>query len=470
MMRLFTFLIFFVGALLSTTSAWGQVKNYVVVQDILIEGRKKTRFSTITREMNFGSGDTLWLDDMAQQLERNRQLLMNTGLFIWVEINVKNWEIEEGVTDISIRLQEAWYIFPVPIFELADRNFNVWWETYNRSLKRVDYGGRFYHTNFTGRGDQIKLVLQQGFTHKYEINYNLPFVNKAQTLGMSSDLLYSSNRDVRIATANSRDSFLRDESQRLFRRVRAGLGFQYRPELLETHNLDIKYIQRTIADTVAQRNPDFFLNERLKQRYFEMRYRLALDYRDFRPYPLSGNYYSVELVKEGFGVFKDRNALIINSKYAQYMPLSAKFSMEVILEGETNLVRKRQPYYNNRALGFGTDFIRGYEKYVVDGMDYAYAKTSLRFELFDNMLDFGNYVPIQAFRKMPLKVYAKLNSDWGYVNEPFYQDTNTLSNQLLWGGGFGIDLVLYADKVVQLEYSFNRLGESGFFIHTELGF
>ena len=45
---------------------------------------------------------------------------------------------------------------------------------------------------------------------------------------------------------------------------------------------------------------------------------------------------------------------------------------------------------------------------------------------------------------------------------------NALSNRLLWGGGIGLDIVLYYDKVIQIEYSFNDLMENGYFLHLNL--
>jgi hypothetical protein len=40
-----------------------------------------------------------------------------------------------------------------------------------------------------------------------------------------------------------------------------------------------------------------------------------------------------------------------------------------------------------------------------------------------------------------------------------------LSGQWLGGGGAGIDLVTYYDRLLRVEYSINRMGETGLFIH-----
>ena len=108
--------------------------------------------------------------------------------------------------------------------------------------------------------------------------------------------------------------------------------------------------------------------------------------------------------------------------------------------------------------------------YVIDGMDYLYAKTHFQYQIFNKEINWGKFMFIPQFRLMPLKVYIAINNDLGYANAPFNGVRSTLSNQLLWGRGVGLDFVVFQDKVWQFEYSFNNLGEHGFFLHFELTF
>ena len=48
--------------------------------------------------------------------------------------------------DVMVDVKERWYIFPLPIFELADRNFNEWWKT--RDFSRTNYGLSVVQNNF----------------------------------------------------------------------------------------------------------------------------------------------------------------------------------------------------------------------------------------------------------------------------------------------------------------------------------
>ena len=83
-------------------------------------------------------------------------------------------------------------------------------------------------------------------------------------------------------------------------------------------------------------------------------------------------------------------------------------------------------------------------------------------------------MPIEQFRHIPPAIYLKTYFDAGMVkNYPYYEETgnNTdLSDKLIAGGGFGMDIVGSYDIVLRLEYSFNAEGENGFFFHLKKEF
>jgi len=89
---------------------------------------------------------------------------LGTALFTGVRFNISNWDTENKTADIAIDFQENWYIYPGIIFELADRNFNVWWTEQNRDFDRVNYGVNVDHINVTGRKDKLRIKLQHGYT------------------------------------------------------------------------------------------------------------------------------------------------------------------------------------------------------------------------------------------------------------------------------------------------------------------
>ena len=454
-----------------STSKAQDTSSKIVILQFELEGNYKTKDGTITRELDFQVGDSISLENLATRLEKNKTLLLNTGLFYEVELTVGEWDAANHVS-ILIKVREAWYIYPIPIFDLADRNFNVWWQQYNHSFKRVNYGTRLYHYNLTGRRDQLKAVIQLGYTQKYELEYNVPFINQSKTIGLNTNFLFTRNKEIALNTIDNDVSFYRDDERYLLKRYRFGVGMTYRPELYQRHKVEATYYQRNVADSVHIYNPDFFIGEKMKQQFFSLGYTYQLDKRDLKIYPLSGHFIQAEILKEGFGFFKDRNSLFVTSTFGKYFKLGKKkkFNISLLNKNRFQLIRKKPSYYNNQALGYEDDFIRGYEFYVIDGMDYSYLKSSIKYEIFNKNFNLGKAMPFKSFKIMPFRMYVTLNSDIGYVNTPFYKDGNPLSNELLFGGGIGLDLVVYIDKVIQIEYSVNRLGEKGVYLHFNLFF
>ena len=152
--------------------------THATIRHIYLEGNRRTKADIILRELDFKENDTISLVTLVNRLKKNEFNILNTGLFTAAEITYKEWTGANNEVGLLITVKESWYIFPFPILEMADRNFNVWWDTYDHSLRRLNYGVRFYHTNLTGRKDLLKAVVQQGFTKKYELIYTLPFINR----------------------------------------------------------------------------------------------------------------------------------------------------------------------------------------------------------------------------------------------------------------------------------------------------
>ena len=118
------------------------VGRFIHINRIFILGNRITRDKIVLRELTLRQGDVIYSLDLPGILETDKKKLINTRLFNTVEI--RPLELEKDHIDLLIDLNERWYTFPSPIFELSDRNFNEWWETYNHDFSRVDYGLRVY--------------------------------------------------------------------------------------------------------------------------------------------------------------------------------------------------------------------------------------------------------------------------------------------------------------------------------------
>ena len=440
---------------------------YVYILDIQVEGTKKTKRAVILRELDFSQGDSISQPTLQDRLLSNKQNILNTGLFTDVSILTENHD--NNKVSILIKVKENWYIYPLFLFELADRNFNVWWQDKGHDPDRINFGIDLYHTNFTGNRDRLKLGLLLGYKQKVELEYHIPHLNKSQTFGLTFDSYYSRRKEIAYKSIGNKLAFDRKENLFQLHRFKAGITFQYRKKINTYHLFRLAFRQNKIADRVVQKlNPEYLSKGSTKQSVPLCSYQFIYDMRDVRPYPMKGNYLSASIVKEGFGIWKQRNALSLHLRYRQLIPLHKKFSIDVLLSAKTELLQKEQAYVDYQALGYLRDYMRGYELYVIDGKDFAYSQQTFKYELLKYRFDWGRFMPIRQFKKMPLRIMLTCYNDIGYVHTPQYSQENDLGNTLLWGAGIGLDFIVYYDKIVQIQFSRNHLNEYGLFLHHKL--
>ena len=161
-------------------------QRVLFIKNINVSGNKHTKRSIVVREMSMKAGDTVHLYNLMPRLQRDEKLLMNLSLFNWAKLNATNWTTDKNggadTIDINVELDEALAFYPVPIAEIADRNFYVWLNQYNASLARVNWILKLTHFNVTGRADRLAALVQFGYSDKYQLTYRTPYLDKANTL------------------------------------------------------------------------------------------------------------------------------------------------------------------------------------------------------------------------------------------------------------------------------------------------
>jgi len=167
------------------------------------------------------------------------------------------------------------------------------------------------------------------------------------------------------------------------------------------------------------------------------------------------------LNKDGIGIFNERDGLTLWGDYRKFTPLGKKkkSSLNTSIAVKYSPVRSRQPFLENRAIGFGDYGMVGYQFYVIDGLDMLILRAGLRRELFRGNLDLGKLVFIDAFRYIPWRLVLSGQIDQGWSNAPFDEGRNQLNNRWLVGSSVGLDLVLFYVIVMGLQYHRNILGE-----------
>ncbi len=165
------------------------------------------------------------------------------------------------------------------------------------------------------------------------------------------------------------------------------------------------------------------------------------------------------------GFNTDFNTTYLVSAFNRYFQLYDRVYFGASIKGKVSIPGTAQAYFNQRALGYGNDLVRGYAYYVIDGQNYGLLKSNLRFELIKPRVLKIKFIPFEKFNTIPYAVYFNIFGDSGYAQDKYTFQNNTLSNKTLYGYGVGIDYVTYYDAVFRIEYAINRLGNGGFFVN-----
>jgi outer membrane protein assembly factor BamA len=436
-----------------------------IVNRIYLQGNHVTKDVILYRELLFKEGDTLNSSEYKQQVEQSRKNLLNTSLFNFVTIHE---EINGTSIDIRIEVVERWYIWPSPIFELTDRNFNSWWKSQDYS--RVNYGFRLKWGNFRGRMENLDIMLRFGKNQNLSLIYSIPYIDKAKKLGTGIELGYLNKREVGFSTESDQLKYLFDDAH-LMKQVYAAWLVSYRRNIHVMHNLSLRFQHVSFADTLLNANPDYFYYGNNSADYLSLYYKLKADYRDARYYPLSGWYVDLELLKSGLGLTFEKpvDLFWFKSTSRLFIPVSKRWFYGGSLVGKVS-AGKEQPYFLMQGLGYERDYVRGYEYYVVDGAHYLLTRNTIRYAVIPEKEVTIGAIPYPKFGKIHYAAYLTVFGDAGYTwagTGP--ENLNKLPETLLLGTGIGLDLVTYYDKVFRFEYSFNKSGENGIFIHFIAG-
>ena len=427
---------------------------------ITLIGNKLTKDRILFRELTFHQGDTVDTAAMGKLAQRSEENLTNTSLFNSVKIN---WIVDHDQINVFIIVTERWYIFPLPIFEIAERNFNQWWR--DKDFSRIVYGGVLTWNNFRGRNEVLAITARFGYTQRFSFYYSIPFINKQQKSGLTFGFAYSRNHQSSIYTYQNKIVYYKDEVLFSKKEMGGSVAFTYRPDLYHTHVIETGYRTAEVLDTVIKLNSDYFTPGASDINYTILRYFFKSDHRDIAVYPLRGYYLDFEVVKNGFSFLNDDIDLAYTTAHAKkFWPLMKRFYFGSGITAKYT-TGSNIPYYLSRGLGYGRDFLRGYEYYVIDGQTYGLFKTNLKYELLPKREYEARFIPLSKFATIPYAFYINLYADAGYVKDDYYDYNNPLNNAWQFSYGAGIDFVTYYDLVFRFEYSFNKLGESGFFLH-----
>ncbi|GAB4376272.1 MAG: hypothetical protein Kow0075_03250 [Salibacteraceae bacterium] len=439
------------------------------VRGIAIEGNDRTRAVVIEREVPFSVGDSISAEDfqtLSAEIVRN---LTNTSLFNFVEVEfIQN--LSQQVVCL-IKVDERWYIWPGIIFSLAETNIHTWWQ--NKDPERINFGFYLQDFNFRGRREKLQLNFQYGWKRKVGLNYQIPGLNRKRTLGGGLEIYYANNREINHRMAYEPDSVF---NTRDFLKARhfiqeefiVNSKLEYRPRFLSTHRFIAGVHTVSVDDTVVIANPDYLPRGKTRSQYIFLSYGYKLEKRDNRAYPLHGYLIDASLDQTGLGLLRQNDVVLTEllATVNSHHQLADRWYFGHGIKTKTTLYGS-PPYYFQRGLGYGNNYVRGYELFVIDGQHYFLYRSNVKYALVKkHIIDF-NLPVFKKFDKLHYSAYLNMFGDAGYVADRINAATNPLANQLIYSVGLSLDVVTYYDLVVRFEGSVNKEGKPAFFINFQ---
>lgn len=432
--------------------------DQVAIEGIEIFGNKRTKDYIILRELPFKKGDVVDSSHILFLMDNAQKNVYNTSLF--AEVGIIPQKLNEHAYNVIIVVKERWYILPFPYFELADRSFNDWAKNHNADFSRISYGLNFTYFNFTGQRDPLSLILVNGFTKNVTLKYTTPFIDKKLTQNFTFSGSYGQSREVAFMTDTLNKLVYYDAAQLVQREWQASAAFSIRKKIKKKETLTLRFRSVHVLDSIVNfYNPHYFNHASNTLNFPELEYKMEYNNVDNVQFPLKGYSYSLAAKKTGLGLTGNVNTFSITPAYHVYWPLGKQWFSSLRLKGEVKFPFDVS-YFTSQALGYGGNYLRGYEYFVIDGYAFAFTKLDLKRKLFQVEMPF--LPKSKNFNKIPFTLFGKVYADGGFSLSKYDSQMN---NRMLYGGGVGLEILSLYDVKLSIEYSLNHLGQKGIFLH-----
>lgn len=444
---------------------YGQRENYLIIDSISITGNRVTKEKIILRELTFSVGDTIMKSVIMEELAESKNNLQNTLLFNFVYMDFMP---EGNRIEVRIQVVERWYIWPIPIFEHAERNLPTWLR--DPEFDKLNYGLLLNWNNFRGRKETLQLKARLGYKEQYAVNYNIPYLDREQKHGMDIGVNRFRQNEIILRTENNQPVFLQDGDGYINRSFSSNITYSYRPQYYFRQSASFAYSRMYFgADSLRE---EYMGNHNTgTKQWFSVVYNIEYDNRDYKVYPLDGYYFRLSFLQRGLGIISDFDYDKTYLTFAATHHHKIKGRLYFENAGKIRLTRDENvPYIFRQALGYDTN-IRGFEFYLVDGNSYFVSSNNLKLNLLERHTFNIPIIPWEQFNKIHFSLFSNIFFDMGYVQGEFYNiNGNDLTNKFIWSTGLGLDLLSYYDQVYRLEFTYNSLRDFGVFLHMETPF
>ena len=461
-------LILFINLMVFSASCLAETEK-LKVKKIVINGNNITKNETVLEHISIKKNQVYSLEKLIKNIQISEENLSNLQIFNDVEISF--WYTQEDEIQIEIFLTERWYLWPYPIFEISDRNFNSWYRDFKKSnyedWSKINYGIMLDWHNFRGANELIKLKFRKGYKEHYNITYVSRSLGKNRSFFVESEIDFFRRKKTDYLISNNQLQYLNNDNDFTSTDLIAELKLISKKEFRISNSIFLKY-HRCVVDNEINMLNRMYLNSSNKNNigsFFKLSYSYKNEQRDNIEYPLNGSLAEITISKN-FGIESNINNSEINLKLELHKNIYDKLffgtSFKSVICSDNN-----SPYFYSLPIGFN-DYIRSYEHYVISGKEYLISKNIFKYQIFEKTKADIPFFNRSQFKKSHYSMYISLFCDVGFVRENeriALEQRNNLSNSTLIGRGLSLDFITYYDKIIRIEFSVNKLGEKGIFLH-----
>ena len=424
------------------------------IRAVVVDGNVRTKESIIERELGFTKDQPLIYSDSLLGIWRMR--LESTKLFNWVEIT------KNSIGDtLNVHVVERWYIWVKPEGGFLDRNFSEWWK--NRDIQRLSIGATVYVNNILGQQGGFFVRQAKGFMAADGFGFQRPFLKYKNCNAWKFSL---DNMRSRRAWINSENNQVVIKEHWGIRQQEQLIGiaeYKRRFEYKWQGVVRYKFARDYAAQDIEALNPQYFIAplgvvnsqyEDWKQYTHSLVLGCIRDTRNQTNYPTKGSEWKAG-VSGGLQRCNNIAKLYgeLDSKYRGFYTLGTHTSLAVLAQ-----IRYRfgtLGYILQRQMGYGMEYVRGYEAFVFDGAGVALGKAAWRYQLLGDQRSLKLRFLPSAYEKVPIQCWFNIFADVGRTLSPYQIDRNPMSNQTLMSVGTGIDLLCYYDALARFDCSYN---------------
>ncbi|MDZ7266594.1 MAG: BamA/TamA family outer membrane protein [candidate division KSB1 bacterium] len=403
-----------------------------LITSVVITGNRQTKAQIILREIKSQVGTVF----DPEVVEADRMRLLNLRLFSRVDI--AGVAVADGV-QLVITVQEAWYIYPYPIFFMNDRDWG-----------KLSYGAGLLHYNFRGRRETLAISGWAGYNPALQLDYGNPWMfNHANLFGRWS-----------FSAQTERNRYLTTSRQEVNEKRLGGmftLGKRF--GLFNFFSLSFGYSSlRFEPQHVRDPRSNAMLDLGGADNRASVIASYLRDARDFHEYPRRGSYVSLWVKRTGFTATAQRYW-----RYGGELRRYRKIYRGVALAGRgmADFASRRVPLDDLVNFGF-RHRIRGHFYRRLHGENLALASVELRVPLIPLRYHRLEESPLfqdsligRYMRTLKFGVSAGLFADYGVIwnhADGFTPDRGRA------GFGAGLHLHMPFLNVLRLEAAVNEDG------------